>query len=157
MKKINFICHGNICRSPMAEFIMKTIVHEHHLDDDYLIVSCATSYEEIGNDLYYKAKEVLNDKGIPFIKHKARHIKLTDFTEFDYLIAMDDENIFSIQRFLNQNQASSDLYKKVFKLKNFINQDDDIDDPWYSRDFDKCFNEIYECCLSLFMYLEKNF
>lgn len=157
MKKINFICHGNICRSPMAEFIMKNIVHQHQLDHKYLIESCATSYEEIGNDLYYRAKEVLNNRDIPFTRHSARHLKLVDFTEFDYLIVMDDENLFSIKKFLQQNHLSSDFYKKVFKLKSFINQSDDIEDPWYSRNFEKCFNEIYECCLGLFEFLEKNF
>lgn len=149
MKKILFVCHGNICRSPMAEFIMKDIVHRNKKDEDYLIHSAATSNEEIGNDLYYKAKEILKEKNIPFTKHQARRIQKCDYETFDYIIVMDEENLLSLRSIIPK-----DPYHKIYKLKHFIERNDDIIDPWYSRNFSLAFREISQCCENLFLLLE---
>ena len=98
MTRILFVCHGNICRSPMAEFIMKKLVSQKGLSQNFYIESAATSTEEIGNDMHQGAKKVLLKNDIPFSKRKARKITDSDYNNFDYLIAMDVENIYYMQR-----------------------------------------------------------
>ena len=139
MKKILFVCHGNICRSPMAEFILKNMVNERNISNDYYIESAATSLEEIGNDLYYKTKEILKEKNIPFTKRHARVLTKDDYNKFDLIIGMDSYNIRNILNILGE-----DPLHKVIKLQNF-----DIEDPWYSNNFEKVFNEIMTGCLKL--------
>ena len=126
MKKILFVCHGNICRSPMAEFILKYLVKERNLSSEYYIESAATSLEEIGNDLYYKTKEILTKKNIPFNKRHARQLTKDDYNKFDLIIGMDSANIKNILNILGSDPSS-----KVIKLQNF-----DIEDPWYSDNFE---------------------
>lgn len=149
MKKILFICHGNICRSPMAEFIMKDIVHKHQKEEEYNIASAAISYEEIGNDIYDRAKDVLIEHNIPFSKHHAKIIQKTDYERYDYLIAMDDENINALQRLFKH-----DFQHKIYKLTYFVNENGNIIDPWYSRNFCLAFREINRCCAALFHKIE---
>ena len=148
MNKIMFVCHGNICRSPMAEFIMKEIVRTNNKSDEYYIESSATSLEEIGNDVYYKAKETLDLHNIPYNKRKARQITQQDYDEFDYIIIMDYENLYGIRRIIKDDQ-------KVKRLLSFTNDDRDISDPWYTRDFEKSYDDIYRGCLALFSYLNR--
>ena len=136
--KILFVCHGNICRSPMAEFIMKDLCK----NENYIIESFATSYEEIGNDLYYLAKDVLKKNNIPYKLHKARRITKEDFNSADYVIVMDDNNLYNLKRIVGINS-------KIYKLNNFIGSNKDIDDPWYTRRFDECFKEIKTACIAL--------
>lgn len=143
---IIFVCHGNICRSPMAEFIMKNICK----NEDYLIESRATSFEEIGNDLYYLTKDVLNKHHIPYTKHCATRITKEEFFDADYVIVMDDNNLYNLKRIVGQSD------KRVYKMLEFSNSLKDVDDPWYTRRFDECFNEIYEACLNLYKLIKEN-
>ena len=136
MKKILFVCHGNICRSPMAEFILKS------LSDKYIIESRSTSLEQIGNDLYPPAKDVLTKHNIPFDRHYAKQITLDDYNNFDLIICFDNNNLNNLSRMLND-------MSKVRKLTI-----DEIDDPWYTREFDRCFNEIYNGCVNLIKELD---
>lgn len=146
MHKILFVCHGNICRSPMAEYIMKYLTKNR---DDFLIESKATSFEEVGNSMYYLAKEVLDKHKILYGTHKARRITKEDYDKFDFIIVMDEENLYNVRRVM-----STDNENKIKKLLYFINSDKDVDDPWYTRDFDKCYQEIYEGCKALLDYID---
>ena len=140
MTKVLFVCHGNICRSPMAEYIMKYLCK----DEEIYISSCATSTEEIGNDLYYKTKEILDVHHIPYGKHRARQITKQDYNSYDYIIVMDDYNLYNIRKFIIDDYAH-----KVYKLNNFVGSEKDVDDPWYTRNFETCYQEIYNGCLKL--------
>lgn len=98
MIKVLFVCLGNICRSPMAEFIFKYMVKKQGIEDKFYIKSAATSYEEIGNDMHYDAKDKLEQKGIPYQKRKATRLDKSDYDKYDYIIGMDDNNIRKIQK-----------------------------------------------------------
>ena len=132
MKNILFVCHGNICRSPMAEYILKSL-----LGDEYHIESRATSREEIGNDMHPKTKEMLNKHHVPFDRHYAKQITKEDYNNFDLIICFDDYNVFNLKRIINDDS-------KVIKLLN-----EDIEDPWYTGNFEKAYNEIYDGCVRL--------
>ena len=137
MIKILFVCHGNICRSVMAEYIMKFLVAERGLEDLFYIDSCAVSREEIGNRIYYLAEEKLNKEGIPIGNHKARQITMDDYHNFDYIIAMDESNMNRLNIL-----TKGDLDNKCTKLLSFIGSDRDISDPWWNDDFDTAYNDI---------------
>lgn len=142
MKKINvlFVCLGNICRSPMAEFILKDIVRKHNLEDRFHIESAATSYEEEGNDIYYLAKEKLIEKNINFTKRRARRIEKEDYDKYDFIIGMEESNIRNIKRIIGDKDS------KIYKLLDFTNDNKDIDDPWYTGRFEEVFNQIKFGC-----------
>ena len=138
MKRILFVCHGNICRSPMAEYIMKKIIKDHG-DDHIYVESKATSREEIGNDIYPYAKTKLREKGIPFDRHHARQVEASDYDRFDLIIGMDSYNIRNLER------SFDDKYHKIRKLNT-----KDVSDPWYSGDFETAYQEIYDGCVRLY-------
>lgn len=149
MIKIMFVCHGNICRSPMAEFIMKKLVSDKGLKDSFYISSSATSTEEIwrgvGNPIYPPAQRELKKQGIPFDSDKrAVQLKKVDYEKYDYIVAMDSMNVRNIMRIIG-----TDINSKVHKLMDFTNKKGDVADPWYSNRFDVAFNDIYEGCSSL--------
>ncbi len=144
MTKILFVCHGNICRSPMAEFVFKKLVQDEKLENYFYIESAATSREEIGNDIHPGTKEKLREKNIPFTKRKARQIKKEDYKNFDLLIGMDSENKKNMLRFWGD-----DSDKKIFNLLEFAGLKTDIADPWYTGNFDDTWNDILKGCRAL--------
>lgn len=150
MVKILFVCHGNICRSPMAEFIMKKLVKDAGYEDDFLISSAATSNEEIGNDIYPQAKAALQHYKIPFEHHRARRIRRNEYSDWDYIIAMDEENLENISYIIG-----SDDEKKIRLLLSFTGEDRSVADPWYTRDFEKAYKDIYRGCEALLIEVAK--
>lgn len=144
MIKILFICHGNICRSTMAEFVFKDMVAKEGWADQFYIESAATSREEIGNDTHPGTKRKLTKVGIPYTKRKARQVTKQDYDTYDYLIIMDQENQRGLNRIIG---ADSD--KKVFKLLDFAGQNRDIADPWYTGNFDETYDDVVEGCQAL--------
>ncbi len=145
MKKILFICHGNICRSPMAEYIMKYLTKDYN---DFYVKSKATSTEEIGNDIYSPVQRILKENSIPFTKHYATRVEKEDYAFYDYIIVMDSNNMYNIKRIIGEDNDN-----KVFKLLEFVGESKDISDPWYTGEFDRCFNEIYRGCVGLLKYI----
>ena len=154
MKKILFICHGNICRSPMAEFVMKQLVSQAGRADEFEIASAAVSTEEIGNDIYPPAKRMLAAKGVPFERHAARQMTRADYAYYDYIVCMDQSNL----RWLNYI-IGEDTEHKVSLLKQWLNgpindkmvndQMVNISDPWYTGDFARAYDDILEGCQGL--------
>lgn len=138
MVKILFVCCGNICRSPMAEYICKKMAVERGLSGELEIASAATSREEIGNGVYPPAKRKLKSVGISCDGHHARQVTKADYDHYDYLIVMEQYNIRNLMRIIG-----SDPEKKVYKLLDFAGGGN-IDDPWYTGDFDTAYNEIVE-------------
>ncbi|MBQ8378787.1 MAG: low molecular weight phosphotyrosine protein phosphatase [Oscillospiraceae bacterium] len=150
MLKLLFVCHGNICRSPMAEFVMKDIVRKNGLSDEIYVESCATSTEEIGNDIHYGTKRKLTEMGIPFEKRGARQITKKDYENFDYIILMDSYNVRNLKRII-----PDDTKNKVFKLLDFSERKgEDIADPWYTGNFDETYNDVLEGCNGLLLKLK---
>ncbi len=149
MKKILFICHGNICRSTMAEFVMKDLVNKAGLSDNFYIESAATSREEIGNDTDPRTKRKLTEMGVPFARRKARQMTKADYEEFDYIIAMDDNNIRNMMRIIG-----SDPDDKVAKLLEFAGKTEGIADPWYTGNFDETWDDVLEGCSALLEQLK---
>ena len=142
--RILFICHGNICRSPMAEFIMKYLVKQAGLEKQFLISSAATTTEELGNDIYPNAKAELKRHGIPFSKRCARQIRSDEYNDWDYIIAMDEENINDIIYIVGK-----DSQHKVKLLLSFTGENKSVSDPWYTRDFFKAYKDIEQGCKAL--------
>lgn len=151
MIKIVFVCLGNICRSPMAEFVFKDLVVKNNLEKMFLVESRATSYEEIGNDIHYGTKNKLIEQGITFEKRMAQRLEKGDYEKYDYIIGMEENNIKNIIKIVGE-----DIDNKVFKLLDFSKKSRDIADPWYTGNFDKTFNDIKEGCESFFKYLKNN-
>ena len=149
MKKILFVCHGNICRSPMAEFVMKDLVQKAGLSDHFYIESAATSTEEIGNEVYPPAKRKLAEHGISCKGKKARQMTRSDYQRFDLLIGMDDWNIRNMTRI-----AGGDPEGKIHKLLDYTARKGDVADPWYTGDFDATWRDVTEGCRELLKSLE---
>ena len=140
MIRILFLCHGNICRSPMAEFIFKDLVRKNGLDDQFYIESAAVSTEEIGNSIYPPAKRCLNAHGIPFDKDKtARQITRADYDRFDLIIYMDRMNLRWLKWII-----PDDPQNKIKLMMSFTGHDRDVADPWYTGDFETTYRDIME-------------
>ena len=144
MIKILFICHGNICRSPMAEFVMKDLVQKANLQDKIYIESAATSTEELGNGMHRGTVTKLRQENIPFTNHRARQITVQDYNNFDYLVGMDEENLYYMNK-----RWSNDPDNKISLLLEFANLTRDIADPWYTGNFDKTYIDIQMGCQAL--------
>lgn len=153
MIKILFICHGNICRSPMAEFFMKDLVAKKGLKDNFFIASSATSSEEIGNPIYPPVRHILDKRGINYSGKKATRVRADDYKNYDFLICMDTNNIRNLSRIIG-----SDPDKKVFKLLDFTSFGGDVADPWYTGDFATTESDVEAGCEGLLEYIkEKGF
>ncbi len=147
MIKVMFVCLGNICRSPMAEFVLKDLVRKKGLENEFYIESSATSYEEVGNDVHYGTVKKLNLLGIPVEHRSARRITKEDYLKFDYIIGMEDRNIQNIIRIVGEDKDG-----KINKLLDFSKNPRDISDPYYTGNFDKTYEDILEGCKA---FLEK--
>ena len=139
MIKVLFVCHGNICRSPMAEFVMKDMVKKMGIADRFEIASAATSTEEIGNEVYPPAKRKLAEHGISCSGKTARQMTKNDYTYYDFLIAMDRNNLRNMARF-----TGDDPEGKVSLLLDYTSVSRDVADPWYTGDFDKTWQDVNE-------------
>ncbi|MDE6972055.1 MAG: low molecular weight phosphotyrosine protein phosphatase [Lachnospiraceae bacterium] len=144
MIKILFVCHGNICRSTMAESVLSHMVSQRGLSNDFHIASAATSREEIGNPPHHGTVRKLREEGIPVIPHRAVQMTKKDYEAYDYLIGMDDWNIRNMQRI-----TGGDPEQKICKLLEFAGSRRDIADPWYTGYFDVTYADIVEGCEAL--------
>lgn len=144
MINILFICHGNICRSTMAEFYMKHIVEKAGFTDSVYIESAATSREDIGADTYYATKDILDEHGISYTTRAARQVTKDDYDKFDYLVIMDDNNARNLKPIIGE-----DVDSKVHKAMSFVGESRDVKDPWYTRDFVSCYEDISRSCDAL--------
>lgn len=142
MLRILFVCHGNICRSPMAEFVMKELVKKENIEA--YIASAATSREEIGNDIHYGTKRKLREAGIPTEERRAIQMTKSDYEKYDYIIGMDDWNIRNIMRIIG-----NDTDNKVYKLLSFDGDTGDVKDPWYTGNFDETYTDVLRGCIGL--------
>ena len=139
MTKILFVCLGNICRSPMAEYILKDMLEKQQIKDQFHIESAATNSEEIGNGMHYGAKNKLEQMHIKYGNHRARQLTKKDYEKFDYIIGMDAANISNIKRIVGQDKEN-----KIYRLLDFTRNPRDIADPWYTGNFDKTYDDIVE-------------
>lgn len=148
MINIIFICHGNICRSPMAEMIFKNMVRTRGLASNFHIDSAATSREEIGNGIHRGTRRKLAEVKIPCEDHRAVQLTKKDYEVYDYLLVMDSNNIRNTMRIIG-----SDLDHKVHRLLDFTSSPRDIADPWYTGNFDRTYDDIVEGCEALFLHI----
>ena len=148
MIKIMFVCHGNICRSPMAEFVFKDLLKKQGLEDRFLVKSCATSSEEIwngiGNPVYPPAKQELNKHCISCEGKRAVQLTKEDYEKYDLFICMDSNNLRNAERIFG-----GDKNGKLHKLLEYCGETADVSDPWYTRQFDICYNDILKGCNAL--------
>ena len=153
MIKVLFVCHGNICRSPSAEFILKKLVSDRGIADQFQIASAATSTEEIwrgvGNPVYPPAREELAKHGIDCKDKRAVQLKREDYDTYDYLLGMDSANIRNMERMTGHKGG------KIRKLMEFAGSNADVSDPWYSGDFKTAFLDIEQGCIGFLDHLQK--
>ena len=146
--KILFVCHGNICRSPMAEFVMKHLVEERGLQERFEIASAATSTEEIGNPMYPPARRKLAEHGIGCQGKTARQMTMEDYCYYDLIIVMDRSNVRNLRRLLGE-----DTEGKVHLLMDYTTRPGEVADPWYTGNFDATWRDVLEGCEGLLEYL----
>lgn len=150
MIKILFICHGNICRSPMAEFVLKDMVKKEGVSEQFYIASAATSTEEIGNPVHYGTRNKLREVGISCAGKQAVQMKRSDYDKYDYILGMDSWNMRNMMRILR-----NDPENKVKLLLDYSNSPRDIADPWYTGNFEVTYKDIVEGCKAFLAYLRK--
>ena len=141
MIKVLFVCHGNICRSPMAQFVFQDMVCKAGLEKKFDIDSSATSTEEIGNPVHRGTRAKMNEMGSPMVDHRAVQMKKEDYKKYNYLIGMDQWNIRNMMRIVGK-----DPDHKIFKMLEFAGSDRDVADPWYTGDFDATYRDIVAGC-----------
>ena len=153
MTRIMFVCHGNICRSPMAEFIFKYLLENEGLTDSFSVASSATSTEEIwngiGNPIYPPARAELKRQNIPFSNRRAVQLKKSDYEKYDLFVGMDSANVRNMERIFG-----GDPEGKIKKLMDYTSRGGDVADPWYSGNFSLAYEDIYEGCSALFESLK---
>lgn len=151
MTRIMFVCHGNICRSPLAEFVMKDLVNKKGLPENFFIASAGVSSEEYGNPIYPPVRRILNKRGIDYGNKTANTVKAKDYENYDYLICMDSSNLRGLSRIIGE-----DIDNKVFRLLDFTDTPSDVADPWYTGDFAATERDIDNGCNALLEFLLKN-
>ena len=139
MIKVLFVCHGNICRSTMAQSVLTYMVKQRHMENNFYIESAATSREEIGNTPHYGTVDKLRKEGIPVVPHRAVQMTKADYEKYDYLIGMDTANIRNMNRI-----CDGDPEGKIYKLLTFAGKGRDVADPWYTGDFDATYRDVSE-------------
>lgn len=150
MIKVLFICHGNICRSPMAQYVLQNLVNKRGLEQEFYIDSAATSTEEIGNGIHHGTRKKLEEMGIPYGDHRAVQLRKSDYETYDYLLGMDSWNIRNMYNIIGRKTAG-----KIYKLLDFGQTSRDIADPWYTGNFDETYEDILEGCEGFLKYLEE--
>ncbi len=150
MVKILFVCHGNICRSPMAEFLMKDLVRRKGEEKEFLIASAATSREEIGNGVYPPVKRILSAMGIDCSSKRARQVTKEDYAEFNYIVCMDRNNMRNIKYIIPEDRDN-----KIFMLLSLTKTPRDVADPWYTGDFEATKNDVILGCEKLYEHIKK--
>lgn len=150
MIKILFVCHGNICRSTMAQYVLQHMVEQEGIAWQFYIDSAATSYEEIGNPVHPGTRNKLNLEGIYCGNHRARRMTKQDYEDFDYIIGMDTANKKNIMRIIGRDKDN-----KVYKLLTFANDSADIADPWYTGNFDITYSDVVRGCRGFLEYLQQ--
>lgn len=150
MIKILFLCHGNICRSPMAEFVMKDMVKKAGLEDEFYIESAATSAEELGNPVYPPARRLMARHGLDCAGKTARQMSKRDYDAFDLLIGMDRSNLRGMRRICGEDGAG-----KMHLLLDYTERPGDVADPWYTRDFEATWRDVQEGCAGLLKALRE--
>lgn len=150
MIKVLFVCLGNICRSPMAEFVMKDMVKAAGLESEFLIASAGTSNEEYGNPVHPGTRNKLREYGISVAGKTAVQLQRRDYEKYDYIIGMEQRNLSGITRI-----CGADTKGKVYRLLDFTEQGRDISDPWFTGNFDSTYEDVREGCEALLAYLRK--
>ena len=148
MKRILFVCHGNICRSPMAEFVMKDLVKKAGREQEFHIESAATSTEELGNPVYPPARQKLAEHGLSCKGKTARQMTRRDYDAFDLLIGMDTWNIRNMERI-----SGGDPQHKIHRLLDYTQRSGDVADPWYTGNFEATWHDVSEGCQALLAIL----
>ena len=152
MTRILFICHGNICRSPMAEFVMRDMIEKAGLGDRFDVSSAATSTEEIGNPVYAPVRRLLNEHGIDCSGKRARQLVGSDYESYELLIGMDHENLRGMRRICGEDRLG-----KMHMLMDFTGRSGEVADPWYTRDFNAAWRDIEEGCRGLLAHLKEKY
>ena len=160
MIRVLFICHGNICRSTMAESVFTHMVNQSGLTQQFEIDSAATSCEEIGNPPHYGTVDKLRKEGIPLVPHRARQMTRDDYLYYDYLIGMDSANIRNMTRIA----GGTDSQGKIYKMLSFARYEEnhkliearDVADPWYTGDFDATYRDVVAGCEGLLQYIKEH-
>lgn len=150
MINVLFVCHGNICRSPMAEYVCKDMVRRAGMTEKFRIASAATSREELGNPLHRGTQAVLRQHGIPFAQGCARQLTKAEYAAWDYLIGMDEQNLRNMQRLFGP-----DPEQKLFRLLDFTQAPRDVADPWYTGDFDTTYADVVRSCEAFLHFVQK--
>lgn len=155
MKKILFVCHGNICRSPMAEMVFKHIINENEKkggvkSSEFFVDSAATDFDEIGSGIHRGTRNVLTLNEIPFTDHRARIVTTEDYNDFDLIVCMDEENLRHLER-----RVGKDDEGKIHKLLEYCGEIRDVADPWYTGNFTQTFEDVMRGCQALYELLTK--
>ena len=149
MIKVLFVCHGNICRSTMAQFVFQDMINKSGRQADFYISSAATSREEIGNGPHYGTVRKLRQEGVPVLDHRAVQMTKKDYEKYDYLIGMDSANIRNMHRI-----TGGDPEGKIYKLLDFAGEARDIADPWYTGNFDRTYEDVVQGCEAFLAYFD---
>ncbi|MBE7021475.1 MAG: low molecular weight phosphotyrosine protein phosphatase [Ruminococcaceae bacterium] len=144
-----FICHGNICRSTMAEFIFKDMIEKLGRTDEFYVASAGTSYEEIGNPVHYGTARILDGLQISYSHKRAVHLEKSDYEKYDYLVCMDSMNVRNTLRIVGDDRE-----KKIYKLLEFADSDSDVADPWYTGNFDITYKDVLKGCKGLLKHID---